>query len=239
MEPAEKAAHEILDLIEATYQPTHDYVVADPRAFRHLDIAFYDRIARLLASKGYRTVADLEDKTITNAPGVLMPVLLRTLLSRDGTVIAALYHPRIRSLGLRLLIWLLGKRPGKVIDFETEFEDGSFVATSNAKGADGIGVPPQISSAFIPSASLHELHQHHLVRVAAHRAARHDVAPRVMRDLAELIASQNRMNALKAAYRGEVGGVSKEELDRLARPGNRVVGEIHDALVRERERRAS
>ena len=241
MEPAEKAAREILALIAATYQPTHEYVPADARLFGHLDSRFYERTTRLLGSNGFRKLADIEDKTITNSPnGVLMPVLVRTMLSRDGTVLAGLYHPRIKRLGLRILLWVFRKLPGKVIDMETEFSDGSFVVTSNAVSAAAIELPTTLISAeFLPGTvtALAVFHRH-AARVAAHLVARPGVGTRAVSTLDELLASQNRMNAIKAAYRGEIGAVTKAELERLSMFGKTVAGEVHAAVVREQLKRA-
>ena len=240
MEPTEKAAHEILAVIEATYQATHDYQIVSPRAFRHLDLSFYDRTTTMLTSKGFRALADVEDKTITNTPGgVLMPVLIRSLISKDGTVMAALYHPRIRPLIPRALLWVLRKLPGKVVDMETEFTDGSFVVTSNAATAAAMDLPALISAEYLPiTAKPLEVHQRHMARLATHLAHRPGVTARVVETHVELIASQNRMNALKAAYRGEIGGVTKEELDKLAILGKSLTGDVHAAIVREQVRRA-
>ncbi|MBK8649949.1 MAG: hypothetical protein IPN16_26095 [Gemmatimonadetes bacterium] len=54
----------------------------------------------------------------------------------------------------------------------------------------------------------------------------------------EMIASQNRMNALKAAYRGEIGGITKAELDRLATLGKGLTSDVHAEIQRERMKRA-
>lgn len=78
MQPSEKAAHDILAMIEATYQPTHRYVSVDARSYSHLDQRFYDRTSRFLDGCELRRLADIEDRTITETPGTaLMPVLVR------------------------------------------------------------------------------------------------------------------------------------------------------------------
>jgi hypothetical protein len=240
MSPAEQAARDILATIEATYQPTHNYVTVNPKSFGHLDLAFYERTARLLGCNGFRTVGDVENKTITNAPNaVLMPVLLRTMLSRDGTIMVTLYHPRITKPGLRLLLWLVGKRPGKVVDMETEFTDGSFVVTSNAAKAGALTLPPLISAEYLASGltALGVFHRH-AARVSAHLLDRPGVRARVMASQVELLASQNRMNAIKAAFRGELGGVTREELETLSMFGKGIAGQVHDAVVRQQVKRA-
>jgi hypothetical protein len=240
MQPTEKAAREILATLEATYQPSHRYVRARAEDFRHLDIGFYDRTARLLASQGYRPLADVEDKTITETPGtVLSAILVRTMLSRDGTVMVALYHPHIRSFWLRAMLWLLRKLPAKVTDMETECSDGSFVVTSNAASAAALEPPPLIATEYLAAgAAPLEVQGRHAARVAEHLAARPGVSARVITTHDELVASQNRMNALKAAHRGELGAITREELERLSTFGTRLAGDVHAAIVEERFKRA-
>ena len=46
------------------------------------------------------------------------------------------------------------------------------------------------------------------------------------------------MNALKAAYRGELGGVTREELDDLSIFGSALADDVHREIVREQMRRA-
>lgn len=240
MHPADNAAREILANLEATYQPTHEYVRVRPEDFRHLDLGFYRRTASLLSAHGFKLLADLEDRTITNAPGtVLSPVLVRVLLSRDGTVTAALYHPHIRRFWMRALLWLLRKLPGRVTDMETECSDGSFVATSNASMAAALADAPMINAEYLPARTAPvEVYARHTQRLAEHLAARPGVTPNVLRTHDDVLASQNRMNALKAAYRGELGMVTREELERLSMVGRQTAHDVHDAIVREQQRRA-
>ena len=241
MDPVERAAHEILATIEATYKPAHDYVLVDTKEFQHLDIRYYDRTARVLSVEGFRQLADVEDRTITATPnGVLMPVLIRSMLAKDGTLAAFMYHPRIKSLTLRALLWLLRRLPGKVVDMQTEFDDGTFVVTTNAVSAAAIDLPALISAEFMPAnSSPLGIFQRHLTRVAAHAAERPGIRARSIRSHAELVASQNRENAIKAAYRGQVVGISREELDRLTLLSKRNTSAVQAALIRERVRRAS
>lgn len=241
MEPTAQAAQRILATIEATFVPSHDYVRVEPQQFRHLDLRFYERTMRLLNAKGFRLVADVEDRTITRAPrGVLMPVMLRTMVSRDGTIMAALYHPRLKSLWMRVLLLVLRKAPGRVIDLETECSDGTFVVTSNASQAAAFSMPGMIDARFLDQqASVHEVHQAHVSRVAAHLASRPGIVARHIGTHEQLVASQNRMNALKAAWRGEIGGITREELSQLATLGGAsLVPDVHAAIVAEQARRA-
>ncbi len=240
MEPVENAAHQLLAVIEASYRPTHHYVAVKASSFRHLDIAYYEKATRLLTARGFRVLADVEDTTITATPGgVLMPVMIRSLLSKDGTVMAALYHPRIKPLLLRCLFWVMRKSPGKVVDMESEFSDGSFVVTTNAASAAAIALPALIAAEYLPrTARVHDVHQRHAERVAAHRQQRSGVTARSIRTHDELIASQNRMNAIKAAFRGEISAITQEEVDQLAVCGTGLIADARAAVVRAQMKRA-
>lgn len=240
MHPTEQSAHEILAMLEATYQPTHRYVSATASDFRHLDLRFYDRTAQALGGRGFRTLADMEDRTITETPNsVLSAVLIRTLLSRDGTVMAALYHPHIRRFWMRALLWVLRRLPGRVTDMETECTDGSFVVTSNAVAAAAFEQPPLVATEYLPAGtSPLDVYTRHTQRLAEHLAARPTVQARVVRTHEELVASQNRMNAIKAAYRGEIGAITRAELERLSLVGKGIAGQVHEAIERVQERRA-
>lgn len=241
MDPTEKTAHEILAMLEATYQPTHRYVPANAADFRHLDLKFYDRTAELLGARGFRLLPDMEDRTITEAPNsVMSAILIRSLISRDGTVVAALYHPHLRSIFLRLVLWVLRKLPANVTDMETECSDGSFVVTSNAASAMMIDHPPIIATEYLPAGTAAlEVYTRHTQRLAEHLATRPGVHARVINTAEEMVDAQNRMNAIKAAYRGELGAISREELERLSLFGKGFAGQVHDAIALEQQRRAS
>lgn len=237
MHPVEQAARDILAVIEATYQPTHQYVAVDPTSFRHLDLRFYDRTAERLAGHGFRVLGDVEDTTLTNAPDtVLMPALIRSLTSRDGTVMATLYHARLKTFGMRLLLWLLRKLPGTIVDMETEFSDGSFVVTSSAASAAAMELPTLIDAEYLPKrTSAVDVYTRHSERVAAHLTSRPGVTARAISSHGELVASQNRMNAIKAAFRGEIEGITREELERLTILSRRLADDVYAAVRREQQ----
>jgi hypothetical protein len=241
MDHIEHAAQKILAVIEATYAPSHDYVRVNASDFRHLDLAFYERTTRVLGIEGFRLLADVEDRTISATPGtVLDRIMVRSMLSRDGTVMASMYHPRLKSFGIRALLWLLRKLPRPVVDMETECSDGSFVLTTNASSAALMGLPSLLSTEYHPfGTSVLRVMRRHTERVAEHLHARPGVTAKSVGTFEELVASQNRMNAIKAAYRGEVGGVTREELEQLSVFGTGLARDVHGAIQAEQMRRAS
>jgi hypothetical protein len=240
-DPAAAAAHRIVDHLQAIYQPTHQYVPADSAAFGHLDLQWYDRTSSAFEALGFRRFGDIEDKTISNAPNtVLRPTFLRTMVSRDGTVTAALYDPRLRGVVLRVLLWMLRKLPGKVVDFETECSDGSFVATSNAMGASHITLPPMFNVGWLPMHTAPTaVYAAHTARLAAHLASRPGITPLVIDSVDAMMRSQDRQNALKAAFRGEIPGLTASELEALSLFGKGHLPAVQSELEAEHRRRAS
>ncbi len=230
----QEAARRILAHIEAAYKPAHDYVTVDEREFGHLDLKFYHRTTQWLEANDFVLLEDKEDRTLAGTPGnMLHRVMIRVLRSQDGTIMAGLYHPKLRALWLRLLLFVLGKRLGRIVDFETEFSDGSFVCTSNATMAGAMKTPPLIAAEFLPPKTpVAQLLALHRERVATHLRTHPGVVARRAMSPGEVVAAQNRMNALKAAFRGEIGGVSLEELQVLG-PGPDLAG-LHEEIRKQR-----
>jgi hypothetical protein len=232
---SQEAAKKILADIEAAYKPTHEYVAVDEREFSHLDLKFYRETARWLEGNDFVQLEDKEDVTLARTPGnVLRRVMIRVLRLQDGTIMASLYHPKLRSWWLQVLLVVLGKRLGRIVDFESEFSDGSFVCTSNAMAAASIQLPPLIHVEYLPVRTpVAQVLARHRERVAAHLQQHPGVMTRRAMSADDVRRAQNRMNALKAAFRGEIGGVSLEELRRLA-PNAEIADRVYAAIQKQR-----
>ncbi len=224
----QKAAENIVRHTNAVYVPEHNYALVDAREFKHLDLAFYNRTQRFLESRGFSLLCDKEDLTISNAPSsVLHRLFLRVMTSADGNICAAIYHPRIKSFWLRWLLYFLGKRVDRVVEFETEFADGSFLSTSSAMSAGAMSRPRQIDAEHFPyNTSAETLLQRHLSKLEQ-RLKVPGTTCRPVRTFDDNIAMQNRMNALKAAFRKKLGGVTKEELDKISPGSKELNADIH------------
>jgi hypothetical protein len=238
-ECSDDAAKKMLDQIEAVYVPEHEFVDVKPMDFPHVDMDFYEDATLWLSGRSCRHLGDIMNKTLEDAPGNLFkPVMIRVLISRDGAVMASMFDVRIRPWWARLLIWLLRKSPGKIIDMETEFSDGAFVTTTNGIGASGVSLPSLIHAEFHPAKTgVDTLFHRHRERVDAYARKHPNASAVVIETLEDVHASQNRMNALKAAYRGEIGGITKEELERVAGGRYQTVDDLHTSIVEEQERR--
>lgn len=228
----EKGAREILENIRSIYVPTHRFESVRLEDFKHVDQRFYATTRAVLEQEGFVFFEDAEDVTLASAKGnIFKRVPIRCMVSKDGTIMSGIYHPRLSSLWLRALLFVLRKRIGRIIDFETEFSDGSFVCTTNALSAGALESPPLIDAQYhpvkTPWATLLSAHRE---RVTRHQNA-HSLSIVRIRSIAELRASQNRMNALKAAHRGDLKGITREELEKLS-PNKALAHEVHREIQR-------
>lgn len=214
----DQASRRSLEAITAAYQPTHDHIKVDARRYPHLDRGFYEAVTAELERRGFLQHPDVEDRSLRRLPAnLLMPTFMRPMLSGDGIVMATFHHARVRPALLRLLLALLGKASLRSIEFATEFSDGSFLTTGNAIDALQMPLPPLVATEVLPRrTSAATLLDRHLARVWRHRDVRPGVHPRPVRTFEEMITSQDRRNALQAAWRGELGGMARAEIERLS-----------------------
>lgn len=215
--PTHAAAKDILEMIRSVYIPSHDYQSVDLKDYPHIDSRFYSNTKTLLESEGFIHLGDQEDMSLANAKGNFFKrVPARCMISNDGVIMAACYHAKLSPIWLRVLLFILRKKVGKTIDFESEFQDGSFVCTSNAALAGAIKNPPIIHSEFhavdTPCVGLLQRHRERVVKHIQNFC----VSPRRIQTISEQRESQNRMNAIKAAFRGELGSISLEELEKVS-----------------------
>lgn len=207
------AADAILDQQKRVYSgEPHAYRPAMLAEFPRLDATFYDATRDLLARESFRRVGDFENLSLARQ-FPLMRTVIRTMVGDDGTVVSGIYH--IRPGGwMRLLAWV-GVLPKHIrsVEFETEFDDGTFVATSNAREANPTMSIPGIQENRQPAATPPlELLRQHRAAVAAKLAADPARRPTVCATAEDVHAFQNRMHALKSAYRQQVGYTNAQEL---------------------------
>jgi hypothetical protein len=163
-----------------------------------------------LEARGYAHLVDQEDLTISRS-GRAARILLRVLVSRDGVSVACLYHFKPRGL-----MRFLGVKEFKVVDFETQFSDGTFACTTNAEMAGKLDSPAVIDALCLPSMMpIETVLQAHEQRVAGYLAKRPGVQPVRVCTVEEVRRVQDEMQRLKARHRQEAG-LSQKELQRLA-----------------------
>lgn len=231
----DQAAAEMEEMTRRLFAPSHRYAQVDPKSFRGLDQNFYDTGLQQLQALGFRHVSDEENldlKGTAQDPRCF----IRSALGRDGTVMAALFQMRPKWW-LRLLLRLTGNKLGKTMEFETEFSGGGFLATSNAQLAASLKSPPQIVSVFLPwETPLEKIFATHLQGMKEYLNEHPTAVPVVLHTREDVRDSQNRMQGVKAAFRKNIGGLSREEL--LANADTPAKVEVAEQLwVRLQERR--
>ena len=211
----ESEGESLMKMLEAVYQPEHEYVKVDENDFQHLDLNFYSTVTAGLKNLGFTHLSDEEDITLRDAdegPALFYPIMIRALVSEDGTIMAGLYHPKMKWW-ISALVMLMRQHPGKIVDFETELSNGMFITTTNAKSIEPLNQSDRIISQCFPKKTsyqeLLDLHQDRLTRYLLENS---NVVPLKIENREKMIASQNRLQAIKSLYRGALGGVTKDEL---------------------------
>lgn len=196
------------------YGGAHQYIAVAASDFPHLDAAYYARMTRELEAAGFRMVGDMMDVTLEQAGGALMPVMARVLVGDGGTVLAAVYHARLKGSAAT------GEGNFHVVDIESVLDDGTFAMTSNAPTASALDSPPEVSTLFLPPGiGVAELLDEHRAHLAAWLVARPGVGPLLSESMRDVIGHQQRLDEIKAAFRrGERAIFSEVELRRLAQP---------------------
>lgn len=224
-----RAAQNIANLAAKLYSGPHEHAQVKASDFKGLNHAYYDRTQAELESHGFRCLGDFENVTLSRALPH-MRTFLRRLVGEEGTTMAAIYQVKHGGIWMRLLSMCgrLTKDPSYV-DFETEFTDGTFLATSNTEGSKTSAVPGIIGQrqprATTPGELL-ALHRQKLAELTAQ-----GLSPVGVNSAAESQASQDRMQEIKNQHRKKSGYVDMEQVRALAEA--KASAETSEALLTE------
>lgn len=197
-------------LNKAIYGGPHErtFVGLGAIAAAGLDEVFYEQTTKELERLGFVPQADYVNVTLQRA----MPnatTILRSLIGDEGRIMSAVYHLRATT-------------PAKIfqsrnVEMETEFTDGTFATTSTASRAAKTSEFPGISRRFTEQgttpADLLNAHQRHVAEMLTDKQG---VEPVIMRDAAELYASQDRLHMLKTSFRNSGAFRPDVEIQRVA-----------------------
>lgn len=103
-----------------------DIVLVRAEEFAWLDLAFYDRIAGEFVLEGFSLIGDIEFAIWGEFFG---RCFRRTMCSRNGTIVAEIYHQKARGIGFLFR----GRTSRKEMCLTTEFSDGGIVYTVTGK----------------------------------------------------------------------------------------------------------
>lgn len=242
-----QAAGKILADMKANYANPAQLAPARADQFRHLDLHRYENCSLAMEKRGFTWLGDFENVAVNRSKtSLLAPTMLRVWASGDGqsvvcyTQVKPHLPRRIRALltGLANFRWIAAPRDFQAnlrmrqcVDVETEFDDGTFLTTSNAAMAAMITLPPSIQSDFHSErTSLPDLLQRHQGKLARilHEGRRRPVP---VRTADAMLHMQKRMAAQKLAFRESVHWVTQDELRAMA-GGNRQLADAIHAEVR-------
>lgn len=209
-----RAARRIVANSKALYAAPHEFAEIRAADFRDLDHQFYNRAQSELEACGFRHLADIENLTGSRQMPA-MRTFIRALSGDHRSTSAGIYQIKFRGFyRLLQLAGVLAQKPF-FIDLESEFSDGTFLATSNTSGHDLSSAVPVVQRQSLPQGTpIAQL-------VAAHREqfARQCQEGRTATkfgSLAELLAMQHRLQEAKNRHKRSLGYVDGEQTARIA-----------------------
>jgi hypothetical protein len=216
--------------LDAVYGEPHEFARVNPDAFPEADLEFYNRVKRDLEGRGYRSIGDVEDLTMSR----IYPqnrTFLRILVDAGGMIRASAYHLHPRGVVISMLqLVQLFPRHLRVVELVTEIQ-GTFLVTSNTHGVDRLEPPPEAKVERLPLGTpLAEVVSTHEKRITALLRAYPERAPVTFESYDDVIASMARAHVAMARHRQKVGGLSRDELERLK---GRPLSQTEEAFLRE------
>lgn len=201
--------------LDAVYGQPHEVVRVSPAAFPEADLEFYDRARGELEGKGYTWLADVEDVTLSQ----MYPqnrTFIRLFHDRGRMIRASCYHLHPRGLVISLLqVVQLYPRHLRVIELVTEMA-GRFIVTSNTSGVDRLEPPPEAKVERMALASpLLDVVARHEQRITEALRAHPEQAPTSFESYEDVLASISRAHVAMARHRQKLGGLSRDEFERL------------------------
>jgi hypothetical protein len=216
--------------LDAVYGEPHELARVSPDAFPEADLGFYDRARRELEARGYSYIADVEDLTLSR----IYPqnrTFLRLFVDAGRMIRASAYHLHPRGVVVSLLqLVQLYPRHLRVIELVSEVQ-GVFLVTSNTHGLDRLEPPPEARVERLPVAtSLLDVVVRHEQRITEQVRQQPERAPVHFETLDDITASLARAHVAMARHRQHVGGLSRDELERLK---GRPLSATEEAFLRE------
>ncbi len=216
--------------LDAVYGEPHELVKVSPSAFPEADLEFYDRARRELEGKGFTCLADVEDLTLSR----IYPhnrTFMRLFVDAGRMVRASAYHLHPRGVVISLLqLVQLFPRHLRVIELVSEI-NGKFLVTSNTHGVDRLEPPPEASVERLPLGTpLLRVLERHEARIRELLREHPERSPVAFESFEDVLASIARAHVAMARHRQKVGGLSRDELERLK---GRPLSATEEAFLRE------
>lgn len=198
----EAAAVKSLENFESLWAGTYEYPSADLSAYSADWLQWYDEVARVLESQGFRLIGDIASVR-TDLPAPKPLGFSRKLISADAITRADAFQ----------MATVKPNPPRQLVVLKSEFENGRYLATSNVILR--WNVPDFIDDERLPPESSAEvIARRHAARLAAYHTVNPSAAVRLT-SLAEVLDSEERENTRTKRFRQEQRIPSRAELERL------------------------
>ncbi len=216
--------------LDAVYGEPHELARVTAAAFPEADLEFYDRVRTDLVARGYTWLADVEDLTMSR----IYPqnrTFMRLLVDAGGMIRVSAYHLHPRGVVVSLLqVVQLMPRHLRVVELVSEVR-GTFLVTSNTHGIDRLEPPPEAKVDRLPlKTPIAEVVARHEGRITELLRAHPERSPTTFETFEEVLASMARAHIMMARHRQKVGGISRDELERLK---GRPLSATEEAFLRE------
>lgn len=187
-----------------------EIVPADPYEYAWLNLDFYDEKQRELESLGLTKVRDFEILAFTQAFPE-MRNFARGFVNAEHDITSSIMQTKFvkpKTLFERLV-------DTRIISFGSEFSDGSFLETNNAKGLNPMDkIEGVVMQQFLPDTPLSEMLDAHEAEIEA-ICQRKGVDVIYHRTESDMIASDVRMHAVLRLDRQKKGGFTPGELSKI------------------------
>jgi len=216
--------------LDAVYGEPHELVRVQAETFPEADLEFYDRVKRELEGRAYTCLGDVEDVTMTR----IYPAnrtFMRMFVDAGRMIRGSAFHLHPRGVVVSLLqLVQLFPRHLRVLELTTEIQ-GTFLVTANTHGVDRLEPPPEAKVERLPlSTPIADIITRHQTRITELLRAHPERTPVHFESLDDVIASVARAHVAMARHRQKVGGLSRDELERLK---GRPLSASEEAFLRE------
>jgi hypothetical protein len=193
-------ARKIFDEAKALHSQPHEWADADPGNFSADRAELYTRLEGEMRALGFTTLGNIENLTLSRI-FPRMRTYIRAMVSKDRETIAG--------------IFVIGDLC--VVEFETELSDGTFFVTNNTEGKDFSSAVEGIERKSLPPTTpVEDLLALHRRRTTQHREVRPGLDAVRCESLADCIATQQRVQAIKSRAAAAHGYVDLDQFDRCA-----------------------
>jgi len=212
----------LLEVARARKKPVerYEYRSVDPKEFSWLDAPFYDDVRTKLEAQGFRFLGDYENETLLRK-SPRRRTFIRRMLSDDGTIKISCGQMKLQWWERMLVPWKLQeweRMPGpsgtvppsdfQAVDLGTEFNDGTFLWTTNSEGLVKLD---EITGLRIiqcpPSTLLPDMLEAHRNTIAQWTRRDPDYEPLCLSGIEQVWDSDHRFRELQNAYKHRTGGI--------------------------------